>query len=105
MGMNDHLTREALAEKIAELALAPAGDAINLALVPENAAAPVADLRLVSEIKRGKDGGVELKFMDRLKLLELLAELLHPEESAESENLYAAIDSAARALGESGNAV
>lgn len=100
--MDEPMTREALAKKIAEIAFAPACDALNLAMKPDAAAKKSADLRLVTELKWGKDGVMELKLLDRLKLFELLAELLRPEESAESENLYAAIDSAAKALQETG---
>ena len=99
--MDVRLSREALAEKIAEIAFAPANDVLELALGEKETGRRKADLRLVTELKRGKDGVTELKLLDRLKLFELLAELLRPEESAESENLYAALDSAARALGES----
>jgi 5,10-methylenetetrahydrofolate reductase len=43
--------------------------------------------------------------LDREKLIELLVELLRPENTENSEKLYKAIDDAARQIGESSSAV
>ncbi|MEG1633325.1 MAG: hypothetical protein RR314_04665 [Oscillospiraceae bacterium] len=102
--MDGELTRNELTLKIAELAFAEPGDAVRLALAPETETAGL-DLRLVSEIKRDKNGALELRLMDRQKLIELLLELTLPEESQGSENLYTAIDSAAKALKETPDAL
>lgn len=57
------------------------------------------DLFNVSEIKRGVNGGVEMKFFNRLQALEKLSTL---EEEPESENetapFYEALEKGARAL-------
>lgn len=102
--MDEELSRQTLARQIAELAFAGPGDAVKLALSPETGADGL-DLRLVAEIKRAKDGSFEPKLLDRQKLIELLTELVGPGGEAPGEKLYTAIDSAARALGETRDAV
>ena len=51
------------------------------------------DLFLVSEIRRPKDGAMEIKFFDRARALEKLASLSMERES--SSSLYDAIGSVA----------
>lgn len=55
------------------------------------------DLFCVSEIKRPKGGGMEIKFFDRLKALEKLAELSGADER-ELPPFYAALENGAKAL-------
>jgi hypothetical protein len=51
------------------------------------------DLLTVAEIKRGKNNSVEIKFVDRLKALDKLCELMDSTDIDETENaLYAAIE-------------
>lgn len=57
------------------------------------------DLFNVSEIKRLKGGGMEIKFADRLKALQCL-EQLELERSAASGDLYRALEESAAALRE-----
>jgi hypothetical protein len=102
--MEGELTRAELAALIADLAFARADDAVRLAFSPEEGTAGL-DLQLVREIKRAGNGAVELKLLDREKLIELLVELLKPTDSADSESLYSAIDNAAKRLGEKPDAV
>lgn len=102
--MEGELTRAEVAGLIADLAFARADDAVKLAFSPDDGTEGL-DLQLVREIKRGAGGAVELKLLDREKLIELLVELLKPAESMNSENLYAAIDNAAKRLGEKPDAV
>lgn len=54
------------------------------------------DLFLVSEIKRPKDGSMEIKFFDRLKALEKLS--AEKEEQGEAMQLFDAIDRSAGAV-------
>lgn len=54
------------------------------------------DLFCVSEIKRPKDGSMEIKFFDRLKALEKLEK--GAEDEAGAANIYDAINSASLAL-------
>lgn len=55
------------------------------------------DLFLVSEIKRPKDGSMEIKFFDRLKALEKLE--AKKEEADGAKSLFDAIDRGARSVG------
>ena len=77
------------------------GDADGaLALLEEDGPPPDGDtLFHVAELKRPKGGGIELKFFDRLKALELLAGL-EDREAAGPGSLLAALERSARGLGE-----
>ena len=55
------------------------------------------DLFLVSEIKRPKDGSMEIKFFDRLKALEKIEQLSLSESDKYSVSLYKAIENSAKA--------
>lgn len=66
--------REDVARRLAELAFGKANDCVRLAL-EEDLHLEKLDLGLLSEIKRNEKGTVEIKLVDRLKALELLAAL------------------------------
>lgn len=68
------LTRADVARKLAELAYGRANDCATLVLDP-GADAGKLDLSLLSEVKRGEKGAVEVKLLDRLKALEMLTAL------------------------------
>lgn len=59
------------------------------------------DLFLVSEIKRPKDGSMEIKFFDRLKALEKLGS--KKEEETGAKQLFDVINSSAKAVDNSSN--
>ena len=52
---------------------------------------------MVSEIKRPKDGSMEIKFFDRLKALEKLES--KSQENSGAESLFDAINNGAKAVG------
>lgn len=89
---------------LCDLAFGSVSDAISLLyLSDEEAMARLPKLKLmnVSEIKRPKGGGMEIKFFDRIKACEKLAGMEH---SAQDEGLsfYQALEkSAQRISGES----
>ena len=58
------------------------------------------DLFNVAEIKRQKGGTVEIKFFDRLKALEKLAEIGEDDRTQKTATLYSAIENSAKALAE-----
>ena len=80
------------------LAFGPVTDAVKL-LFLEEAPSPgqleEMDLFPITEIKRPRTGGIEMKFCDRLKALEKLAQLEAQENGA---SFYQALESGARAL-------
>ena len=56
------------------------------------------DLTMVSDIKRPKGGGLEVKFFDRLKALDRLCELSNAASAGENSDFLCALDRSARAL-------
>lgn len=77
-----------IARCLAELAFGRANDCVRLAL-EEDADIDKLDLSLLSEIRRSSQGVVEVKLMDRLKILEQLAELTGGEKDDLREFLLA----------------
>lgn len=78
-------------------------DAVSLLfkdIPPEREELEKLDLFCVSEIKRPKGGGMEIKFFDRLKALEKLAELSR-DGKKETPAFYEALEKGARAIAES----
>lgn len=61
------------------------------------------DLFAVSEIKKQKGGGIEIKFFDRLKALEKLESLCLSETGSGIKTFYSAIEKGAQALRENEN--
>ncbi len=75
---------ELVLEGLRELAFGEVNDAVRLAFSDEMPSPEMlAGMRLfnVSEIKRVKGGGVEIKFFDRIKALEKLYECSHAGDS------------------------
>lgn len=59
------------------------------------------DLFGISEIKRPKGGGLEIKFFDRLKPLERLADMSTDEAADSALPFYQALENSAQAIRES----
>ena len=81
------------------LAFGNIADAVSLLYMenPSRADLSEMDLFLVSEIKRPKDGSMEIKFFDRLKALEKLESKQEEENGVQS--LFDAIDEGAKSIG------
>ena len=60
------------------------------------------DLFPITEIKRPRAGGIEMKFCDRLKALEKLAQMEEQETQGNSLSFYQALENSAQALREEG---
>lgn len=82
-----------------KLAFGDISDAVSLLYMdnPSKAELDKMDLFLVSEIKRPKDGSMEIKFFDRLKALEKLKG--ESEQESGAANLFDAINRGAEAVG------
>lgn len=93
--------REDVVRKLCALAFAPVNDAIRLAYLdePGEAAVERLDLSPVAEFRRNSAGSIEVKFIDRVKALgtlydliggtddgEAAADFLRALEAAEEEN-------------------
>ncbi len=64
---------------LAELAFGKANDCVRLVVEPEPCLDGL-DLRLLSEVKRNEKGTVEVRLLDRLKVLEQLSRMIGEEE-------------------------
>ncbi|HNY00764.1 MAG TPA: XRE family transcriptional regulator [Oscillospiraceae bacterium] len=77
-------------------------DAAKLAFLSPEEADKIGrlDLQLLSEIKRGAQGGMEIKLLDKAELIQKLAELRRAQEAetAEGADFYQALDRAAAQL-------
>lgn len=87
--------RNVLLREIRRLAECPANDAVRLAFLSSDGLEELEklDLSAVTEFKRGKDGAVELKFIDRLSALKWLME--QTGEDPRAERLYRALEQTA----------
>lgn len=83
-----HIRREDVTRRLAELAFGKANDCVRLAL-EEAPRLEKLDLSLLSEIKRNEKGTVEIKLIDRMKALELLAQAAGQENVDPEEFLRA----------------
>ena len=84
------------------LAFGSAADALRLVFCedpPSKEELDEMNLFNVAEIKRPKGGGIEIKFFDRLKPLERLAEMSGEESVSGALPFYQALDSAAQRIG------
>lgn len=85
------LRREDVLRRLAELAFGRANDAARLALRSGETDLKGLELSAVSELKV-TDKGVEIKFVDRVRALETLWNLLESDGSGGAEELYQALE-------------
>ena len=100
---------EDVADRIAKLAFGKANDAVKLLFLDPEQPEQLEeierlDLSMVSEVKRSGNGAVEVKLLNRIALLELLAQLSAPSgaetRNGEAESFFLAMDKAASRLHE-----
>ena len=82
--------REDAVRRLTELAFGRANDAVAMALSPEREglSAEKLDLSAVSEFKVTDKGGVEIRFLDRVKALETLCGLLERQEGDDGAEAF-----------------
>ena len=83
------------------LAFGSCADAYKLLFSDDENSAPnfeTLDLFNISEIKRPKNGGIEIKFFDRLKALEALGEMSADSETDKALPFYNVIEKSAAAI-------
>ena len=88
------LRREDVLRRLAQLAFGQANDGVRLAMQGQSALAEGLDLSAVVEIRVTDKGGVEIKFVDRVRALETLCELLGGESGSGAEDLFRALSAA-----------
>lgn len=105
--MSSKTGKKTAARYVKRLALGKTNDAVKLLLLePESLRDEVGqmDLSMVAEMKKGGKGEVEVKFFNRIALLELLARLMddgdEDEDESGAESFFTAMDRAAARLGE-----
>lgn len=93
-------TTKDIASGLTRLAFGCISDAVSLLFRDEVTAAELEkmDLFSVSEIKRKKNGEMEIKFFDRLKALEKLADVTDMSSADEENSIFNAIAKGAAAL-------
>ena len=95
------VSRQEVAAGYRRLAFGTVADAVRLAFREDDPGLPELeglDLFNVSEIKRPKGGGIEIKFFDRLKALEHLEALSTGNDGEDSLPFYMALEKSAAAL-------
>ena len=104
--MAGKLKRKGVLDRLERIAFGNSNDVVKLAFTDNEGESDLdsLDLTLLSEIKRTNNGTVEVKLIDRLKMIELLLrELDEPrsvQRSAGAEALFTAIDRAAGSVGD-----
>lgn len=92
-------SRKTVKDGLLRIAFGSVTDAVRLVLSPESFGdTENADLYNVSELKINKSGGIEVKFFDRIKALEVLSELGAGETSDGSTPFIEAIIKGAKAI-------
>lgn len=85
---------------LSRIAFGRINDAVRLLAVAremdDNSDISQLDLFGVSEIKQNKDGGLDIKFYDRLKALELLLAAEKRDEPLTASSFFGALESAAK---------
>lgn len=89
-----------IATGFARLAFGCVSDAISLLFKDEVSASDIEkmDLFNISEIKRKKNGDIEIKFFDRLKALEKLTDITDLSSEENENSIFHAIEKGVAAL-------
>lgn len=98
MSRRKKVTQREVSDGLRRLAFGEITDAVSLLYESdENVISRLPDLDLfnVSEIKRPKGGGMEIKFFDRLKAIDRLRELALLQENEGKNALYEALEKSA----------
>lgn len=98
MSRRKRITQKDVTEGLRRLAFGEIQDAVSLLFETQEGiieSLPKLDLFNVSEIKRVKGGGMEIKFFDRLKALERLGEALEGDNSKSAVSFYDALEKSA----------
>lgn len=94
------IKRDDVVKRLSEIAFGKANDIVKLAYLNVEEQMDILDqldLTMLSEIKRGAGGGIEVKLLNRMEALKLLMEEEVPErrKDTSAEAFFAAINAAA----------
>lgn len=97
------ITQKKITDGLSRLAFGDIQDSVRLLFESEEnilSSLPTLDLFNISEIKRQKGGGMEIKFFDRIKALEKLREIIGSDEKHTSASFYEALEKSAASVKE-----
>lgn len=97
------VTQKKVIDGLSRLAFGDIQDSVKLLFESEEnilASLPTLDLFNISEIKRQKGGGMEIKFFDRIKALEKLREIIGADEKHTAVSFYEALEKSADSIRE-----
>lgn len=95
MSRRKKLTQKEVCEGLRRLAFGEIQDAVSLLFESEENVLlklDKLDLFNVSEIKRVKGGGMEIKFFDRLKALDKLLQVINTDDDRSAFSFYEALE-------------
>ncbi len=95
MSRRKKLTQKEMCEGLRRLAFGEIQDAVSLLFESEENVLlklDKLDLFNVSEIKRVKGGGMEIKFFDRLKALDKLLQVINTDDDRSAFSFYEALE-------------
>ncbi|MCH5321112.1 MAG: terminase small subunit [Eubacterium sp.] len=101
MSRRKKVTQRDVIEGLRRLAFGDIQDAITLLFESEEnilSVLPTLDLFNVSEIKKQKGGGMEIKFFDRIKALEKLREVIGSDDKQTAVSFYDALEKSAQSV-------
>lgn len=98
MSRRKKITQNEVSDGLRCLAFGEIQDAVSLLFESDECVLqklPELDLFNVSEIKRVKGGGMEIKFFDRLKALDKLSQMVKENSNTSSVSFYEALEKSA----------
>lgn len=98
MARRKRINQKDVIDGLGRLAFGDIQDAVTLLFETEDSilsSLPSLDLFNVSEIKRQKGGGMEIKFFDRIKALDKLREIMDAGDKQNCTSFYEALEKSA----------
>ncbi len=100
MSRTKKISQKEVCDGLRKLAFGDITDAVSLLFESEEeiiSKLPTLDLFNVSEIKRPKGGGMEIKFFDRLKAIDKIREMVNEQTDNKPTSFYEALEKSAKA--------
>ena len=100
MSRRKKISEKEVCDGLRRLAFGEITDAVSLLFEPEEKILQklnTLDLFNVSEIKRPKGGGMEIKFFDRLKAIDKIREMVNEQTDTSPTSFYEALEKSTQA--------
>lgn len=101
MSRRKKVTQRDVVDGLRRLAFGDIQDAVTLFFESDEkilSVLPKLDLFNVSEIKKQKGGGMEIKFFDRIKALEKLREVIYSDDRQTAASFYEALEKSTQSV-------